>query len=150
MSPKKSASLAIRTVCFRTTMRAATFRALIEAAAVIGGVQVRNAATVGGNLVNASPAADFVVPLLALDAQVELASTAGERHHDRRSQRLPVQPVLRLRVARSLRRDARGPLRAAAHGTAAVRGAWFGDGRSMIRPTTSYAATRPRSRRRRS
>lgn len=55
-------------------------RALIEAAAVIGGVQVRNAATVGGNLVNASPAADFVVPLLALDAQVELASTAGERH----------------------------------------------------------------------
>jgi xanthine dehydrogenase FAD-binding subunit len=37
-------------------------------------VQIRNAATVGGNIANASPAADFVIPLLCLDAEVSLAS----------------------------------------------------------------------------
>ncbi len=37
-------------------------------------VQIRNAATVGGNIVNASPAADMVLPLMCLDAEVELAS----------------------------------------------------------------------------
>lgn len=37
-------------------------------------VQIRNAATVGGNIANASPAADFVIPLLCLDAEVALAS----------------------------------------------------------------------------
>ncbi len=37
-------------------------------------VQIRNAATLGGNIANASPAADMVVPLLCLDAEVELAS----------------------------------------------------------------------------
>lgn len=37
-------------------------------------VQIRNAATVGGNIANASPAADFVIPLLCLDAEVTLAS----------------------------------------------------------------------------
>jgi CO/xanthine dehydrogenase FAD-binding subunit len=36
--------------------------------------QVRNAATVGGNICNASPAGDMIVPLLLLDAEVELAS----------------------------------------------------------------------------
>jgi len=39
----------------------------------------RNKATLGGNLANASPGADMVVPLLALDAQVVLAGPAGER-----------------------------------------------------------------------
>lgn len=36
--------------------------------------QIRNAATVGGNIVNGSPAADMVIPLMCLDAEVELAS----------------------------------------------------------------------------
>jgi CO/xanthine dehydrogenase FAD-binding subunit len=42
-------------------------------------VQIQNSGTVAGNLCNASPAADGVPPLLALDASVELASVAGTR-----------------------------------------------------------------------
>ena len=53
--------------------------ALTQASAVIGGRQVRNIATVGGNIVNASPAADLVPVLLALDATVELRGSAGTR-----------------------------------------------------------------------
>ena len=53
--------------------------ALTEASAVIGGRQVRNIATVGGNIVNASPAADLVPVLLTLDATVELSGSAGTR-----------------------------------------------------------------------
>ena len=54
-------------------------RALVEGAEVIGGHQVRNVATVGGNIVNASPAADLVPVLLALDADVTLVGVSGER-----------------------------------------------------------------------
>lgn len=53
--------------------------ALAQAAREIGGRQIQNRATVGGNLCNASPAADGVPPLLALDAAVELASSSGVR-----------------------------------------------------------------------
>lgn len=42
-------------------------------------VQIRNAATVGGNIANASPAADMVLPLICLDAEVELAAWRGEQ-----------------------------------------------------------------------
>ena len=54
-------------------------RALQQAARMVGGRQIQNAGTLGGNLCNASPAADGVPPLLALDAEVELASAAGQR-----------------------------------------------------------------------
>lgn len=54
-------------------------RCLIEGAEVIGGHQVRNVATVGGNLANASPAADLVPCLLALDGTVRLVGPGGER-----------------------------------------------------------------------
>lgn len=53
------------------------FDGLKLAAREIGGVQIQNAGTVAGNLCNASPAADGVPPLLALDACVEIAGTAG-------------------------------------------------------------------------
>jgi CO/xanthine dehydrogenase FAD-binding subunit len=49
------------------------------AAREVGGLQIQNAGTIAGNLCNASPAADGVPPLLALDAAVELASRRGER-----------------------------------------------------------------------
>jgi CO/xanthine dehydrogenase FAD-binding subunit len=57
----------------------AQFDALREAARQIGGVQIQNAGSLGGNLCNASPAADGVPPLLILDASVELRSRAGAR-----------------------------------------------------------------------
>jgi CO/xanthine dehydrogenase FAD-binding subunit len=56
-----------------------SFDGLRAAAREVGSVQVQNAGTVGGNLCNASPAADGVPPLLTLDASVELTSTAGTR-----------------------------------------------------------------------
>ena len=55
------------------------FDALKEAAREVGSVQIQNRGTVAGNLCNASPAADGVPPLLALDAEVELVSKAGKR-----------------------------------------------------------------------
>lgn len=54
-------------------------RALVQAAREVGGRQIQNRATIGGNLCNASPAADSAPPLLALEAEVELASVAGRR-----------------------------------------------------------------------
>jgi CO/xanthine dehydrogenase FAD-binding subunit len=55
------------------------FDGLRAAARQVGSVQVQNSGTLGGNLCNASPAADGVPPLLTLDASVELTSTAGSR-----------------------------------------------------------------------
>lgn len=52
---------------------------LKQSAAVFASPLVRNRATIGGNLVDASPAADTAPPLLALGAQVELSSTQGTR-----------------------------------------------------------------------
>jgi CO/xanthine dehydrogenase FAD-binding subunit len=54
-------------------------RALVEGAEVVGGHQVRNVGTVGGNIVNASPAADVTPVLLALDTTVTCVGPAGER-----------------------------------------------------------------------
>ena len=61
--------------------------ALQQAARQIAARQIQNAGTIGGNLCNASPAADGVPPLLVLDAEVELASRDGRR-------RLPLQAFL--------------------------------------------------------
>ncbi|MGO4908258.1 xanthine dehydrogenase family protein subunit M [Pseudorhodobacter sp. W20_MBD10_FR17] len=54
-------------------------RALQQAATQVGGGQIQNVGTIGGNLCNASPAADGIPPLLAVDAVVELASATGTR-----------------------------------------------------------------------
>lgn len=51
---------------------------LAEAAGRVACPQIRNRATIGGNLCNASPAADTAVPLILLDAVVELASCSRD------------------------------------------------------------------------
>jgi CO/xanthine dehydrogenase FAD-binding subunit len=53
------------------------FDGLKLAARELGGVQIQNAGTLAGNLCNASPAADGVPPLLALDARVEIADSGS-------------------------------------------------------------------------
>ncbi|MBK8208951.1 MAG: FAD binding domain-containing protein [Rhodospirillales bacterium] len=55
------------------------FDALRDAARHIGGIQIQNTGSIGGNLCNASPAADGVPPLLIMDAAVELRSLFGAR-----------------------------------------------------------------------
>ncbi len=77
---------------YRTIERYPAFRGalecLIEAARVVGGQQVRNIATVGGNIANASPAADFVPALLCLDPTLEIVGPQGTR-------RVPLNELIR-------------------------------------------------------
>jgi CO/xanthine dehydrogenase FAD-binding subunit len=74
------------------------FDGLRAAAREVGGVQVQNAGTIAGNLCTASPAADGVPNLLALDASVELVSPTGRRA-------LPVEDFLTGYRATALRAD---------------------------------------------
>jgi len=55
------------------------FPALAEAADVVGSVQIRNRATLAGNICNGSPAADCAPPLLVYGAVAEVAGPGGER-----------------------------------------------------------------------
>ena len=48
------------------------FRVIAEAAASVGSTQIRNRATIGGNIANASPAADLAAPLIALNASAHI------------------------------------------------------------------------------
>jgi CO/xanthine dehydrogenase FAD-binding subunit len=63
----------------RSSLLGAEFPLLAEAAAQVGGMATQNRGTVGGNIVNASPAADTPPALLAYDAEVELTSLRGSR-----------------------------------------------------------------------
>ncbi len=54
-------------------------QALVEACNLIGGPQVRNVATLGGNVAHALPAADGTIALLALDAEAEIAGPSGNQ-----------------------------------------------------------------------
>ena len=55
------------------------FPALVESASVVGSIQIRNRATLAGNLCNASPAADTAPALLVHDALVEVVGPTGGR-----------------------------------------------------------------------
>jgi CO/xanthine dehydrogenase FAD-binding subunit len=60
-----------------TTQR--TYTSLAESGALVGSVQIRNLATLGGNLCNAAPSADMAPPLLALDAEAIIVGPNGQR-----------------------------------------------------------------------
>lgn len=55
-----------------------------DAVSNIGSLQIRNVATIGGNLVNAVPSADGAIPLIALDAQITTMGTTGEQREELR------------------------------------------------------------------
>lgn len=84
----------------------AAFDALRAAAREVGSIQIQNVASVAGNLCNASPAADGVPALLALDADVELRSAKAVRHlplgafilGNRRTALLPGEMVTAVRI----------------------------------------------------
>ena len=86
------------------------FDGLKAAAREVGAWQIQNSGTLAGNLCNASPAADGVPPLLALDASVELAGPAGRRVlplaefilGPRRTALAPDELMVAIRVPRSL------------------------------------------------
>ncbi len=71
---------------------------LAMASRTVGSPQIRNRGTVGGNLGTASPAGDAHPPLLASDAQVELASTASTR-------RIPVREFFTGSKRNAMRKD---------------------------------------------
>ncbi|MBM4312482.1 MAG: xanthine dehydrogenase family protein subunit M [Deltaproteobacteria bacterium] len=54
-------------------------RALAEGCGQVGAPQIRNMATLMGNVISAQPAADAAVPLTALEAEIRVVSTTGER-----------------------------------------------------------------------
>jgi carbon-monoxide dehydrogenase medium subunit len=70
----------------RSPIIQAHYPSLAQAAGLMASEQIRNFATVGGNLCNASPSADLAPPLIALDATVCLAGREGER-------RLPLEAM---------------------------------------------------------
>jgi xanthine dehydrogenase FAD-binding subunit len=67
------------TAITRSQLTARHAMALVEACDLIGGPQVRNVATLGGNVAHALPAADGTIALLALNATAEVASLKGSR-----------------------------------------------------------------------
>ena len=90
------------------------FAGLKAAALEIGGKQIQNLGTIAGNLCNASPAADGVPALLALDAEVTLASVAGTRSvplgeflvGNRRTMRRPEEILISIAIPRRLENSA--------------------------------------------
>jgi CO/xanthine dehydrogenase FAD-binding subunit len=92
----------------------ACFDGLKLAAREVGGMQIQNAGTIAGNLCNASPAADGLPNLLALDAAVDLASVDGRRRlpvgafvaGNRKTRRRPEELVTAILVPRAIE-DAR-------------------------------------------
>jgi CO/xanthine dehydrogenase FAD-binding subunit len=110
--------------------------ALVDAAATIGAAQIQNRGTIGGNVMNASPAGDTLPVLLALDAVLVLGSVSGEREVAaagfwpayRRTAARPDELLLRIRIPLVADREQRfrkvGTRRAQAISKVVVAAAW--------------------------
>ena len=72
-------ALATYTALIRSPLVNERLPMLVEASRLVGGVQIQNRGTIGGNLANASPAGDSLPVLAAADATVVVRSLAGER-----------------------------------------------------------------------
>jgi CO/xanthine dehydrogenase FAD-binding subunit len=114
--------------------------ALVDAAATIGAVQIQHRGTIGGNVMNASPAGDTLPVLLALDAVLVLGSASGEREVPagafwpayRRTAARPDELLVRVRIPLGSDREQRfrkvGTRRAQAISKVVVAAAWRGSG----------------------
>jgi CO/xanthine dehydrogenase FAD-binding subunit len=131
---------------------------LAEAAATIGALQIQNRGTLGGNIVNASPAGDSLPVLLASDAVIVLGGPRGERSVAaeafftgyRRTARAADELVLRVRFplppARQMRFRKVGTRRAQAISKVVLALAWQPDGKGSwrnVRVALGSVAERP-------
>jgi xanthine dehydrogenase small subunit len=114
--------------------------ALVAAAATIGAAQIQNRGTIGGNVMNASPAGDTLPVLLALDAVLVVGGSGGEREIPaaafwpayRRTAARADELLLRIRIPLGTGRDQRfrkvGTRRAQAISKVVVAASWRGSG----------------------
>jgi xanthine dehydrogenase small subunit len=114
--------------------------AFAEAAATIGAAQIQNRGTIGGNVMNASPAGDMLPLLLACDAQLVAGTAAGERSIAvadfwpayRRTALEPTELLLRVSIPLSTGRQLRyrkvGTRRAQAISKVVMALAWQAEG----------------------
>ncbi len=124
----------------RSALVADLLPVLAEAAATIGAAQIQNRGTIGGNVVNASPAGDMLPILLATDARLELVSEGGERSVPatefwtgyRRTARRADELLARIRIplmaGRTVRYRKVGTRRAQAISKVVMAVAWREDG----------------------
>ncbi len=132
--------------------------ALAEAAATIGAIQIQNRGTIGGNIVNASPAGDSLPVLLATEAVIVLGGPRGEREVEagafftgyRQTARADDELVLRVRIPLPAGRQVRfrkvGTRRAQAISKVVIGLAWRPDGEGRwreVRVALGSVAERP-------
>lgn len=82
LDPKVGLTIGAAVPCYRIYEHQEIARAypgLIDAAALIGGIQIQSRASLGGNLCNSSPAADAIPALIALEATCVIAGQKGRR-----------------------------------------------------------------------
>jgi class 3 adenylate cyclase len=135
--------------------------ALVQAAATIGAAQIQNRGTIGGNIVNASPAGDTLPVLLATDAEFVLGSARGERtvaadsfwpayrKPDRAADELLIKVRIPLPVGRQVRFRKVGTRRAQAISKVVLALVWREDGgvwRDVRLALGSVAATPVRAK----
>src|SRR5262245_2659804 len=79
---KKGLTIGAAVPCYRIYEHkdiARLYPGLIDAASLIGGIQIQSRATLGGNLCNSSPAADSIPPMIALEGVCVIAGSGGTR-----------------------------------------------------------------------